>query len=127
MKTNEFVRQVQEASGLSSREKAEEWSLAVLDALADLIPTSEARRQFTTQLPGSFKAHLVAGTLRGLEMDHEAFVQRVGAALGVHASEAARVVRAVYGVVARAIAPGELRDFEDVIPSDVAAFLRKAT
>ncbi len=126
MKASEFVSQVQAAAALPTRQEAERWSLAVLEALTDLIPTSEAHRQFITQLPGSLKSHLAARPPRTLSMDRSTFVQNVGAALQVRAREAERAVQAVYGVLAGAIAAGELRDFEASIPPDIAAFLRGA-
>lgn len=125
MKRDEFLAHVREAGRLSSAREAERWAKAVLTALADLISEPEARRQFATQLPGFLKSHLLAAPLRGLPLGRDAFLQHVGAALDVHAPEAERAVAAVYPVVRKAVAAGELEDFEAKIPRDIAAWLAR--
>jgi uncharacterized protein (DUF2267 family) len=126
MKEQDFIRQVQAAAALSSREDAMEWSKAVTSALADLAPDSETRRQFITQLPGFLKSHLQAETRRSLVMDREALIQHVAATLDVHAPDARRALLAVWDVVRKAVSAGELADFEAQVPQDVATFLRTA-
>lgn len=127
MTDEEFLQAVQVAGGLASSREARTWARAVVAALAELVPDPEARRQFVTQLPGGLKAHVLNRPPRHLlMMDPDAFVQHVGAALGVRAAEAERVVATVWGVLRRAISAGELADFEAKIPADVAAFLRRA-
>jgi uncharacterized protein (DUF2267 family) len=96
MKKTEFLAQVQAAGDLSSAKEAERWSKAVLTALIDLAPDSETRRQFIAQLPGVLKTPLRDSEPRALLMDHEALLQRVGAELGAHASEAERVLAYVW-------------------------------
>jgi uncharacterized protein (DUF2267 family) len=81
MRKPEFLAQVKAAGGLSSAKEAERWSKAVLTALVDLAPDSETRRQFITQLPGFLKTPLLVEPPRLLLMEHEAFIQHIGAAL----------------------------------------------
>lgn len=126
MKEQDFIRQVQAAAALSSRKEAARWSKTVTSALADLAPDSETRRQFITQLPGFLKSHVQAETQRSLVMDHEALIQHVGAALDLHAPDARRALLAVWNAIRKAVSAGELADFEDRVPEDVAAFLRRA-
>jgi uncharacterized protein (DUF2267 family) len=125
MNKTQFLAQVKTAGGLSSAKEAERWSKAVLTALADLAPDSETRRQLITQLPAFLKTQLLDEPPRGLLMDHEAFTQRIGAALGAHASTAEKALTAVWGVLRRAISAGELADFQARIPKDVAAHLAR--
>jgi uncharacterized protein (DUF2267 family) len=126
MKDKAFADAVQAAAVLPSREEAERWAKAVTGALADLAPDSETRRQFITQLPGFLKAHLQERQPRALLMEREALIQHIGAELDLHAPEAARAVLAVWSVVRRAVAAGELSDFETRMPKDLAAFLEAA-
>ncbi len=126
MKDREFIKQVQTAAKLPSPKEAERWAKAVAGALADLAPDSETRRQLITQLPGFLKSHLQAEVRRSLVMDRDALIQHVGAALDLHAPAAQRALLAVWGVIRRAVAPGELADFEARVPNDVAAFLEAA-
>lgn len=123
MTRQRFLAEVREEAGLESAREAERWARAVLGALSHLAPDAETRRQFLTQLPGFLKRPLLAEPPRGLLMDREALVQHVGAALDLHARDAERALRAVWRVVRRAVAPGELADFQERLPRDVAAFL----
>jgi uncharacterized protein (DUF2267 family) len=125
MKKTEFLAQVKAAGGLSSAKEAERWSKAVLTALIDLAPDSETRRQFITQLPGFLKTLLLAEPPRLLVMEHEAFIQHIGAALEVHASEAERALTCVWSVLRKAISAGEMADFQARVPKDVASYLAR--
>jgi uncharacterized protein (DUF2267 family) len=123
MTRQQFLAAVRTEGRLGSAREAERWARAVVAALSHLAPDAETRRQFLTQLPGFLKRPLLAEPPRGLLMDREALVQHVGAALDVHAPDAERALRTVWRVVRRAIAPGELTDFQERLPRDVAAFL----
>lgn len=125
MTRQEFLREVQEAGQLPGPKDAERWARCVVDALAQLAPDSQTRRQFVTQLPGFLKSHLRSEPPSLIVMDREALIQHVGAALGVHAPEAQRVLATVWRVVCKAVAPGEIADFEARIPPDIAAFLTR--
>lgn len=125
MTRQEFLREVQEAGELPGPKDAERWARCVVDALAQLAPDSQTRRQFVTQLPGFLKTHLRSEPPSLIVMDREALIQHVGAALGVRAPEAQRALATVWRVVRKAVAPGEIADFETRIPPDVAAFLAR--
>ena len=125
MKKTEFLAQVQAAGGLSSAKRAERWSKAVLTALIDLVPDSETRRQFITQLPRFLKTPLLAEAPRRLLMDHETLLQHIGAALQTHAPEAERALTCVWRVLRKAISSGEIADFQARMPKDVAAYLAR--
>ena len=125
MKKTKFVAQVQAAGELSSAKEAERWSKAVLIALIDLAPDSETRRQFITQLPGFLKMPLLAEAPRDLLMDHETLLQRIGAVLEAHASEAERALTCVWSVLRKAISAGEIADFQARVPKDVGSYLAR--
>jgi uncharacterized protein (DUF2267 family) len=125
MTKSEFLEQIKAAGGLSSAKKAERWSKAVLTALIDLAPDSETRRQFITQLPGFLKTPLLAEPPRVLLMERESLIQRIGAALEVHASEAERALACVWSVLRKAVSAGEMADFQARVPKDVAAYLAR--
>lgn len=123
MNKPEFLARVQAAGELSSAKDAQRWSEAVLTALVDLAPDSETRRQFITQLPGFLKTPLRDKAPRTLLMDHEGLLQRIGAALGAHASEAERALTCVWSVLRKSISAGEIADFQARVPHDVASYL----
>lgn len=125
MKEKVFVGRVQELGGLATRQDADRWSMAVLGVLCDLLADTETRRHFLSQLPGSFKARLLTREPATYDMDWDALVQRVAAALGVHATEGERALRAVYRVIKEAVSPGQLAEYEARLPKDLAVFLER--
>lgn len=125
MKKDEFLARVQESGALGSRAEAERRSKAVVSALAQMVPDAETRRHFATQLPRFLKSHLLAERPRYLKMTPDAFLQHIGHALDAHVPEAQRTLRAVYGALTEAVASGEIADFEERIPKDIRALLRR--
>ncbi|HLE43274.1 MAG TPA: DUF2267 domain-containing protein [Methylomirabilota bacterium] len=125
MKAEEFYARVHELGGLESRKEGKRWSIATLGALWHLLPNAETRRHFASQLPRALKSALLDEPPRALLMDRDAFVQHVGAALGVHAPDGARALRIVYQVLREALSPGQIDELEAHIPKDVAALLQR--
>jgi uncharacterized protein (DUF2267 family) len=125
MTGKEFLSRVQRAGDLPGQRDAERWSTAVVSALTHLLPDPETRRHFVSQLPGFLKSHVLGEKPRSMLMDRDAFLQHVGAALGVHAPEADRAFRAVYGVLRQTVSAGEIADLEGHVPAAIAAFLRR--
>lgn len=125
MKAEEFYARVQALGELESRKEGKRWSIATLRALWHLLPDAETRRHFASQLPRALKSALLAEPPRALLMDREAFVQHVAAALGVHARDGARALRAVYQVLREALSPGQIDELEAHVPKDLAAFLQR--
>jgi uncharacterized protein (DUF2267 family) len=58
-------------------------------------------------------------------MSGDAFVQHIGAALGVRATEATRTLEVVYRVLGEAASAGETADFEARLPADIGAHLAR--
>ena len=125
MKKAAFLAEVQASGRLSSLKEAERWSKVVLIALADIAPDSESRRRFIAQLPAFLKTAVLAEAPRALLMDHETLLQRIGAALGAHASEAERALTSVWSALGKAISAGEIADFQARVPKDVASYLAR--
>ena len=125
MQEKVFLGRVQELGALATRQDADRWSMAVLGALCDLLADAETRRHFLSQLPGAFKARLLTKEPGAYEMDPDTLVQRVAAALGVHAPEGERAVRVVYQVLKDAVSPGQLAEYEARLPNDLAVFLER--
>lgn len=125
MNADEFLARVQRSAGLASRQESEAWVLAVLVSLSDLLPDSEIRRHFISQVPGLLKSRLLEEPPRGLVMTRDAFVQHVGKTLGIHARRAETAIRAVYGVLKEAVSAGQLADVEAHVPKEVASLLQE--
>ena len=125
MKKAAFLAEVQASGRLSSLKEAERWSKVVLIALADIAPDSESRRRFIAQLPAFLKTAVLAEAPRALLMDHETLLQRIGAALGAHASEAERALTSVWSALGKAISGGEIAEFQARVPKDVASYLAR--
>ena len=99
--------------------------MAVLEVLCYLLVDAETRRHFLSQLPGTLKARLRAEERGAYDMDPDTLVQRVAAALDVHAPEGERAVRVVYRVLKEAVSPGQLAEYEASLPNHLAAFLKR--
>jgi uncharacterized protein (DUF2267 family) len=126
MKEQEFIADVQRAAGLSTRKEAIQWSTAVAAALVQLARDSDARRKLVTELPGFLKSRLQERAPHPLAMDAEALIQHIGAELDLHAPDARRALLAVWGVMRRAVSPGEVAAFEARVPKSVATLLETA-
>lgn len=125
MKMEDFVARIQDSGALANPKEAEQWAAAVLISLSHLLPDSETRRHFVSQLPGRLKARLLEEPPRSLQMDRDAFLQHLGSALGTHAPGAEAALHAVYGVLKQAVSAGEIADFEAHLPKDLAVLLER--
>ncbi len=119
----EFLSRVQRSAGLESPKEAERRSVAVLIALSHVLPDSETRRHFASQLPGFLKSRLAEEPPRGLLLTRDAFLQHLGRALGIHAPEAERTFTSVFGVLREAVSAGQVGDLEAHLPKEIAALL----
>jgi len=127
MNKRDFLSRVQQAAGLESPKEAERRSVAVLTALSHVLPDSEARRHFASQLPGFLKSRLAEEHTRGLLFTGDAFLQHLGHALGVHAPEAERTLTSVFGVLRDAVSRGQVGELETHLPRGIASLLEKKT
>ncbi len=127
MNKRDFLSRVQQSAGLESTKEAERRSVAVVTALSHVLPDSEARRHFASQLPGFLKSRLAEERPRGLLLTGDAFLQHLGSALGVHAPEAERTLTSVFGVLRDAVSRGQVGDLEAHLPREIAALLEQKT
>lgn len=93
--------------------------------LSHILPDSEVRRHFASQLPGFLKSRLREEPPRGMVMTGDAFLQHVGADLGLHAPEAERALTAVFGVFREAVSAGEVAELEAHLPGEIVALLEQ--
>jgi uncharacterized protein (DUF2267 family) len=99
--------------------------VAVLTTLSHVLPDSETRRHFASQLPGFLKSRLAEERPRGLVLTGDAFLQHLGRVLGVHAPEAERALTSVVGVLREAVSAGQVGDLEAHLPKEIAALLER--
>lgn len=125
MNMRDFVARVQHSSDLPNPKEAERWSVAVLTSLNHLLPDSETRRHFVSQLPGRLKSRVRDDPPRSLLLNCDAFLQHLGSALGTHAPRAESALRAVYGVLKQAVSEGEIANLEAHMPKEVATLLQR--
>jgi uncharacterized protein (DUF2267 family) len=125
MNKRDFLSRVQESGGLESAKEAERRSVAVLTALSHVLPDSETRRHFASQLPGFLKSRLAEERPRGLVLTRDGFLQHLGRALGVHAPEAERALTSVVSVLREAVSAGQVGDLEAHLPKEIAALLER--
>jgi uncharacterized protein (DUF2267 family) len=124
MKEKVFLDRVQELGGLATRQDADRWSMAVLGVLCDLPADSEIRRHFLSQLPGTFKARLLAKEPGMYDMDRTRS-SSASPQPWVCTRRRERALRAVYRVIKEAVSPGQLAGYEAHLPKDLAVFLER--
>jgi uncharacterized protein (DUF2267 family) len=121
MKYDEFIKDVQHRAGLEDRERAEEVTLAVLQALADRLTGDEAD-DLIAQLPQEFKERITISAA-GQRWTVNEFVERVAAELAVEPDRAREVIQAVFETLRDAITPGEFHDVLVQLPSGYVELL----
>jgi uncharacterized protein (DUF2267 family) len=110
MKYDEFIKHVQSAAQLDSRQAAEQATRATLETVAERIVGNEAS-QLAAQLPAELGQYL-----RGHEGENghpfslQEFYQRVSQKAGIEPVAAPTQARAVFTVLNLAVSPGEFAD-----------------
>ena len=118
MKHDKFIKQVQAAAQLNSKEEAESAIRATLETLKERIVGDEAS-QLAAQLPQEIGKYL-----QGREGENGQFFplldfyQRVSEKEGLEPTAAAIHVRAVFSVLQEAVTPGELADVRANLSED---------
>jgi uncharacterized protein (DUF2267 family) len=110
MKYHEFLKAVEERTGIVDRQEAERTAIAVLQALSDRLTGGEAD-DLLAQLPEPLKS-TIRVTEKADPMKPDEFVDRIARELKVPEEEARDRVRGVFGALREAVTPGE---FEDVL------------
>lgn len=125
MTEKELLARVQAGGTLATRKEAKRWCLVVLGALTQLLPDSEARRHFVSQLPGTLKAALLQQEPHALSMDRDAFLQHIASGLDTHVTEAERALHVVYRVLREAVSAGQIAELEAAIPRPIGTYLEQ--
>jgi uncharacterized protein (DUF2267 family) len=110
MKYPEFLKAVEERTGIVDRQEAERTAVTVLQALSDRLTGGEAD-DLLAQLPEPLKS-TIRVTEKADPMNPEEFVDRIARELRVPQEEARDRVRGVFGALREAVTPGE---YEDVL------------
>jgi uncharacterized protein (DUF2267 family) len=108
MRYEEFIKAVEEHTGVADREEAERAALSVLQTLADRLTGGEAD-DLLAQIPEPLKS-TIAVTEEADPIRYDEFVQRVALELELPDDEARERVRGVFDVLREAVTPGELDD-----------------
>lgn len=126
MKYDEFIKHVQGAAQLESKQVAEQATRATLATIAERIVGNEAS-QLAAQLPSE-----LAQYLRGHEGEPgqpfsiEEFYQRVSQKAGVEPGTAAVHAKAVLAVLNQAVTPGEFADVKANFSADYSELFAMA-
>ncbi len=110
MKYDEFIKHVQTAAGLNSREEAERATRATLEAIKERIVGDEAK-DLAAQLPKELGEYLHGREgQNGDYFKFDEFIRRVSEKEGVEPTTATIHARAVFSVLQAAVSPGEFAD-----------------
>lgn len=117
MKHDEFIGQVQNRAGLTSREEAEVATRAVLETLAERLAGNEPFK-VASQLPKELAAYLKDTADVETKYTLDEFLTMVGRRENVDLSQATAHSRAVMEVLVEAISAGEVKDFRTQLPPE---------
>jgi uncharacterized protein (DUF2267 family) len=122
MRTDAFLRTVQEKVGQIDTDTARRATAAVFHALRDRLTPAEAE-QVAAQLPAPLKALWREGATpraRPTRIRREEFYRRVGAEVGVESRrEAQELTLGVFAALKEAISEGEAGDVWAQLPKDL--------
>jgi uncharacterized protein (DUF2267 family) len=110
MKYDDFLKAVEERTGIVERGEAERTAVTVLEALCDRL-TGEEAYDLLAQLPAQLKKSVTI-TRAAMSMTRDEFVDRIASELQVPREEALDRIRGVFGTLREAVTRGE---FEHVL------------
>jgi uncharacterized protein (DUF2267 family) len=116
MDYNQFVRKVQEYSGLKNPDAAARVIHATLETLGERLPSTH-REHLASQLPSELKSDLPKRQ-RMVYLLLEEFYRRVANRADLSYNNFVKYARAVASVLREAIAPGEMEDIFSGFPED---------
>ena len=124
MQFEEFIRQVQERSGMETREESLAITRAVLETLGERVDR-RVRNGLEAQLPNELKAFLLAREENPDEYDLAEFYNRVAARADLNYQDATEQTRQVFAVLQQAIAGGEHQDLLQSLPDEYAELFKQ--
>ncbi len=116
MEAQEFIRKVQEYTGLPDESSAAGATQAVLETLGERLPRKH-RDHLAAQLSGELKDYVLKRPPAKPYILEE-FYNRVGGRMGVKYHNAVHASMAVSRVLKEAVAPGELNDMLAELPAE---------
>lgn len=123
MKTDEFIRRVQDRTGLDSPEAAATVIEATLETLGERTHRND-RVKISSQLPVDLREPLVRRS-ETHEYDLEEFVTRVSTRSNIGYPDAVKQVKAVMMVLGEALGPGELKNALQSLPHEFLDLLKE--
>ncbi len=118
MTYDEFVKQVQDSSGMSERGTAEAAARATLETLGLRLTQGEAT-DLASQLPQELADAVTSVADQQQRFSVQTFFDHVAQRAGIDdRSEAERAARAVLGVLSESVTRGQLADVFTQLPAD---------
>jgi uncharacterized protein (DUF2267 family) len=117
MQYDEFIDQVQETAGFTTRDESERVTQAVLETLGERVDR-KVWNGVAAQLPDALKEYLRARVERTDRYSLEEFYNRVGARAGLKYKEASERTQQVFSVLRRAISEGEWKNLMMSLPHE---------
>lgn len=118
MKADEFIKEVKERAGLSSREEAIEATHATLSVLGERLFGGE-RDHLAAQLPSELQSFLMEAE-GSSKFDVDEFFVRISEEENCAVDEAVEHAQAVINVLCDAVTAGEIDDLKAQLPKDIA-------
>lgn len=127
MKYDEFIKHVQTAAKLNSREEAERATRATLETIKERIVGNEGK-DLASQLPKELGQYLRGREGEdGQHFSFEEFIKRVSEKEGVDQTTATNHARAIFSVLQDAVTPGEFADVRANFSDDYAELFTTGT
>jgi uncharacterized protein (DUF2267 family) len=121
MKYDEFLRAVEDRTGVADEEEAEQTAVVVLQTLSERLAGGEPK-DLLSQLPAELKQK-VKPVPEAIPMTAEEFVERVARELQLPPDEAQDRIRGVFGALREAVTAGEFEDVLSQLDRDYAALV----
>jgi uncharacterized protein (DUF2267 family) len=116
MKADQFIKEVMNRAGLSTRQQAIDATHATLAVLGERLFGGE-KEDLAAQLPPELQVYLLEADV-SRRFDLEEFFERIGEEEGVGVDEASKHAKAVVSVLCDSVTPGEIMDVRSQLSKD---------
>jgi uncharacterized protein (DUF2267 family) len=117
MQYDAFITQVQEQTGLDTREEAATLTRAVLETLGERLDR-KVRNGVEAQLPNELKELFLGRGEHSQQYDLQEFYHRIGARADLTQEDAKERTRQVFSVLRQAVPAGEIEDVLEDLPPE---------
>jgi uncharacterized protein (DUF2267 family) len=121
MKYHEFIKRIEEETGIPDRDEADRTTVTVLQALSERLAGGEPK-DLLSQLPKELKER-VQPVPEAQPLEPDEFVERVASELDISPQEARARIRGVFHVLREAVTPGEFEDVLSQLDPEYAALV----